>query len=68
MRVGTIVAYAARSAVVHGHWARMTEQRRPLILAAEKWLWNMLERELELRLIGHRLDAPGGQRYSVTHF
>jgi hypothetical protein len=55
--VATVVAYAVRSKIVHGQWARYRDDRRLEAGAAENWLWQLLEREVELRLVGRRLDA-----------
>ena len=55
--VATVLAYAVRSKIVHGQWARYRDDRRLEAGAAEKWLWQLLEREVELRLVGRRLDA-----------
>jgi hypothetical protein len=51
----TVAAYAIRSKVVHGQWARARDTRRSEARAAEAWLWQLLEREIEHRLVGGRL-------------
>lgn len=56
VRVATLVAYAIRGKIVHGQWARTRDDRRLEAGAAERWLWQLLEREIELRLTGGRLD------------
>lgn len=38
-------------------WARFRDDRRLEAGAAESWLWQLLEREIELRLAGRRLEA-----------
>lgn len=57
VRVATIVAYVIRSKLAHGQWARVRDDRRPEAGAAERWLWQLLEREVEIRLTGSRLEA-----------
>lgn len=59
MRVeaATFMSYAIRSLIVHGQWARARERHRREARAAELWLWQLVEREIELRLIGFRLPA-----------
>lgn len=61
MRAATVLAYAARSAVAHGHWARALDRVRPMFMEAEKWLWCLVEREFESAVIGKRLPPwrPG---------
>jgi hypothetical protein len=54
-RVATVAAYAVRSLIVHGQWARFRVDRRREAGAAEAWLWQILEREIELRIAGRRL-------------
>jgi hypothetical protein len=56
MHVATVAAYAVRSVIVHGHWARFRDDRRLEAGAAAAWLWQILEREMELRVVGRRLD------------
>jgi len=53
----TLVAYGIRCKIAHGQWARIRNDRRVEAGAAERWLWQLLEREIELRLTGGRL-AP----------
>ena len=53
----TVLAYAIRSKIVHGQWARFRDDRRREAGAAERWLWQLLEREIEVRVAGRRLDA-----------
>lgn len=55
VEVATFVAYAIRCKIVHGQWARTRDARRLEAGAAERWLWQLLEREMELRLMGARL-------------
>jgi hypothetical protein len=57
VEVATLVAYAIRCKIAHGQWARIRDDRRTEAGAAERWLWQILEREIELRLMGTRL-AP----------
>jgi hypothetical protein len=57
VEVVTLVAYAIRCKIAHGQWARIRDDRRAEAGAAERWLWQVLEREIELRLTGGRL-AP----------
>jgi hypothetical protein len=57
VELSTVVAYAIRCKIVHGQWARTRNDRRIEAGAAERWLWQLLEREIELRLTGDRL-AP----------
>jgi hypothetical protein len=56
VRVATVAAYAVRSMIVHGQWARFRDDRRLEAGAAAAWFWQILEREMELRLAGRRLD------------
>ncbi len=64
--MATVVAYAARSAVVHGHWARFPDSRRPHARAAEEWLWNVVEREIERTLVATRLPQVRMRLQTVT--
>jgi hypothetical protein len=57
VKVATVVAYAIRCKIVHGQWARTRNDRRIEAGAAERWLWQLIEREIELRLTRGRL-AP----------
>jgi hypothetical protein len=57
VRAVTVVAYAIRCKIVHGQWARTRDDRRLEAGAAERWLWQLMEREIELRLTGNRLDS-----------
>ena len=67
VEAATVLAYAIRSKIVHGQWARTREDRRSEAGAAEAWLWQLVERELELRLVGSRLPAvrSPGAAFSV---
>ncbi|MGD0862762.1 MAG: hypothetical protein ABSA21_08355 [Candidatus Limnocylindrales bacterium] len=56
VRVATVVSYAIRCKIAHGQWARNRDDRRLEAGAAERWLWQLLEREVEIRLAGSRLD------------
>lgn len=56
VEVAAVVAYAIRCKIVHGQWARTRDDRRIEARAAERWLWQLLEREIELRLTGARLS------------
>lgn len=56
-RVATVASYAVRSMIVHGQWARFRDDRRLEAGAAAAWFWQILEREMELRLAQRRLDA-----------
>jgi hypothetical protein len=56
VELATLVAYAIRCKIAHGQWARVRDDRRAEAGAAERWLWQILEREVELRLTGRRLD------------
>jgi hypothetical protein len=63
--MATVLAYAIRSEIVHGQWPRFLDDRRLEAGAAEGWLWQLVEREIEMRLAGQRLDvvrAVGGGR------
>jgi hypothetical protein len=53
--VATVLAYAIRSLIVHGRWARANPEHRVAARAAEAWLWQMLERSIEDRVVGTRL-------------
>ena len=53
--VATIMAYAIRCKIVHGQWARTRNDRRIEAGAAERWLWQLVEGEIEVRLTGNRL-------------
>jgi len=55
VEVATLIAYAIRCKIAHGQWARFRDDRRVEAGAAERWLWQLLEREMELRLMGARL-------------
>jgi hypothetical protein len=55
VKVATVVAYAIRCKIVHGQWARTRNDRRIEAGAAERWLWQLIEREVECRLTGGRL-------------
>jgi hypothetical protein len=55
VEVATLVAYAIRCKIAHGQWARIRDDRRVEAGAAERWLWQLVEREIELRLTGGRL-------------
>lgn len=66
MQAGTTFAYAARSAIAHGHWSGMPGPRRPLILASERWLWVIVEREIEQTLFRSRLPRLAGLRSTTT--
>lgn len=64
----TVLAYAIRSKIVHGQWARSRNERRLEAGAAEGWLWQLVEREVEMRLAGKRLDVVrtvGAGKFSV---
>jgi len=67
VETATVAAYAIRSLIVHGRWARAREDRRNEARAAESWLWQLLEREIELRLMGSRLPpiASPGAAFSI---
>jgi hypothetical protein len=56
VEAATFMSYAIRSLIVHGQWARAREGHRREARAAESWLWQLLEREIELRLVGSRLE------------
>jgi hypothetical protein len=66
VEVATVVAYAIRSLIVHGRWARAREDRRAEARAAESWLWQLLEREIEHRLVGSRLPPIGSPGAAFT--
>jgi hypothetical protein len=55
--MATVLAYAIRSEIVHGQWSRFRDDRRLEAGAAEGWLWQLVEREIEMRLAGQRLDV-----------
>lgn len=68
VRVATLAAYAIRSKIVHGQWARNRDDRRAEADAAEQWLWQLVEREVEIRLTDMRLDpiqAHGLRRFGA---
>ena len=67
MKAATIVAYAFRSAVAHGHWWPMDE-RRHQALAAEQWLWTLVERAIDIRVFGHRRPTVVAQTASAVQF
>lgn len=56
VEAATFMAYAIRSLIVHGQWARAREAHRREARAAESWLWQLVEREIELRLVSSRLE------------
>ena len=57
LQAATVIAYAARSAIAHGHWARVSAAPLRALKDAESWLWNLVEREIELTLFRVRLPA-----------
>lgn len=66
--VATAIAYAFRSTIVHGQWARFREDHRLEAGTAEQWLWQLLEREVELRVAGRRLKplrAAGSAKFGA---
>jgi hypothetical protein len=68
VRVATTIAYAVRCKIVHGQWARFRDDHRLEAGAAERWLWQLLEREVELRVTGGRLEplrAAGAAKFGV---
>jgi len=68
VRVASAIAYAFRSKIVHGQWARFREDHRLEAGAATQWLWQLLEREIELRLTGRRLEplrAAGAAKFGA---
>jgi hypothetical protein len=65
LQAATVIAYAARSAIAHGHWARIAAVPRTAVKYAESWLWNLVERELEDRLFARRLP-PVHRGQAVT--
>lgn len=67
MATATAIAFASRSAVAHGHWARVADDQRPVARLAEDWLWTLVQRGVELQLLGRQapsIKAIG--RSSVT--
>jgi hypothetical protein len=67
MQMATVFAYAFRSAIAHGHWSAIPE-RRAHALACEEWLWNLVERALEQRLLGTRLPRVRAHSGSTVSF
>jgi len=68
VRSATVVCYAVRCKIVHGEWARSRNGHRTEARAAEQWLWQLLEREVEVRLMGARLNpivAMGRASFTV---
>ncbi len=67
LSVATVLAYAIRSLIVHGRWTRANREHREAARAAETWLWQLLERAIEYRVVGDRLPylrSPATALYS----